>query len=217
MRNLMKVFMLGFLLVGMGILTPPVSALDVTLPSDFCTYTIGTNTSPAEGYIYITPGQEDKRNRYYNYWSAIMDNDGNVLYFYKGDKRMQTFPDIGLLSHTYEDESENSYIGYWDMTYTMVDTISAQGDFNLDNHDFAIFGEGENRTYWLEAKDPRIMDMSAVVDSGNPEAEVIGFALFKFNAAKEIVWEWYSLDHLDELPITDVDDQESLLRDRVNY
>ncbi|MFC2170618.1 aryl-sulfate sulfotransferase, partial [Calditrichota bacterium] len=205
--------------IGSLVITTPVNALDMTLPTDFCTYTVDVNNNPAEGYIYITPGQEDKRSRYYNYWSAVMDNDGNVLYFYKGDKRMKPFPELGLQSHTFDvDGWRSSGIGFWDMTYTLVDSINSPiNELDIDNHDFAIFGEGDDRVYWTEMRDPRIVDMSAVVDSGNPECEVTGFALFKLNSAREVVWEWYSFDHLDEIPITDVDDQEGLTGDRLSY
>ncbi|MFC2170619.1 aryl-sulfate sulfotransferase [Calditrichota bacterium] len=213
MRKYFVLVVVGFLLIGSCVLTAPVYALDVAIPPDFNTYTIGVNNGPSEGYFYICPTNRGPRGGSGENWSIIMDNDGNVKFFLKGTRNMFPFPDINIISVGLGRDGN----GFMDLTYTMVDTITPANDLAMDGHDIAIFGEGDDRTYWVLVKDPRPVDMSELVEDGNPDAIVTGHGLQKFNAAKEVVWEWYSLDHTDQIPITDLDDPEKLLGDEFEH
>ncbi|MFC2170889.1 arylsulfotransferase family protein, partial [Calditrichota bacterium] len=104
-----------------------------------------------------------------------------------------------------------------DLTYTVIDSIKPANGFPLDHHEFLAFGTGEDRRYWLIGHDERQIDMSELVENGNPDAVVIGKAIQELDSNGDIIWEWLSLDHTDEIPITDAAECCDLTSDNIDY
>ncbi|MFC2170620.1 aryl-sulfate sulfotransferase [Calditrichota bacterium] len=188
-------------------------ALDVTLPPDFYTYTVEVNNDPSVGYFYLDPNDYNQVTHQYGIWSIIMDNNGYVKYFYKGMGKMLPFPDSEVFALRFPNDQWRLF----DLTYANIDTLSPANGYLLDGHELLVRGTGENISYWLLIRDLREIDMSLIVEGGDQDAIVWGSGIQKFNAEKELVWEWLSLDHQDDLLITNVYYQNWLLGEEVDY
>ncbi|MFC2170888.1 arylsulfotransferase family protein [Calditrichota bacterium] len=201
-----------------------VNALEMVLPGDFFEFNIDVNNNPAEGYIYMVPSSISP-DRILTGYAAIMDNDGNIKYFKQMSpnyylRNLTPFPDLGIISYTQKENTPDLW-RFWyyimDLTYTVIDSIKPANGFPLDHHEFLAFGTGEDRRYWLIGHDERQIDMSELVENGNPDAVVIGKAIQELDSNGDVVWEWLSLDHTDEIPITDAAECCDLTSDNIDY
>ncbi|MDP8205194.1 MAG: arylsulfotransferase family protein [Candidatus Electryonea clarkiae] len=206
------------IMIGMLCVVFPVAALDVALPSQFFDYNIDVNNNPAEGYNYMAPGSRTPARLPYHYL-VIMDNEGVIKYFKKsklGSYYLDfvPFPDLRLIA--YADMARDLYYFYiMDLTYTIIDSVHTTENYSMDLHELLILGEGENRRYWIIGNDNRAIDMSEIVEDGDPEAIIRGMVVQELDSEQDVVWEWNSLDHLDEIPITD--SMSDLTSDYIDY
>jgi Arylsulfotransferase (ASST) len=189
-----------FMLVGNFLLTSSVSAIEVALPSNFLTYTIDIDNNPEEGYFYMPPSTVNRQTGTGTAWAIIMDNDGNIKWFTEGGT-IFPFPNQEVFAMMGGQPPNQSFIIY-DNSYTAINTFSTNG-YAIDGHDIIYNDDG---TAWLIAQDPRTIDMSQLVPGGLTDAEVIGFTLQKIDSDGTVLWEYVTLDHQDDLPITDADD-----------
>ncbi|MDP8206815.1 MAG: aryl-sulfate sulfotransferase [Candidatus Electryonea clarkiae] len=203
----------GLLWLFSGLISTPVSAIDVAIPPDFYTYTIDVNNNPADGYFYMDPHDDNPITRVQGIWLAIMSNDGNIKFFYKGYRPIIPFPNVNKFSMRLAGER----VGIMDMTYSFIDTLVPANGYRTDGHDFLISGSGEEVSYWMLLRDHREINMSEIVEDGDPDAVVWGSGLQKFDADKVLVWEWLSLDHTDEIPIINMFNRAYLTSDNVDY
>ena len=85
-----------------------------------------------------------------------------------------------------------------DSTYTVIDTINAKNGFITDAHELQMLPNGHTLLITIEL--PTI-DMTAY--GGLPDATVVGSGIQELDSNKNVVFQWRTLDHLDELPFTD--------------
>ncbi len=198
----------------------PVSALDVVVPEEFFDYSIDINVDPFDGYNFMAPGARDANGDRYSF-VTIMDNDGEIVYFKKTPPgsyfyNFTPFPELGLFAYVDRNSDPSKYY-VMDLTYTLVDSIIPANGFPLDNHEILIFGEDEDRRYWVIGDDERPIDMSEIVEGGDPDAIVLGMVIQELDADGGVIWEWKSLDHTDEIPITDAEGYRDLTDDYIDY
>lgn len=109
-----------------------------------------------------------------------------------------------------------TYFGVFQQNWKMLDTngeiirsfIMLNG-YTPDEHDFQILPNGN---YLLFAYDDQLVDMSQVVDGGNPNALVEGFVVQEIDYDNNLIMQWRSWDYLE---ITDNEEQ-NLLSDNIN-
>jgi len=87
--------------------------------------------------------------------------------------------------------------------------VPAGNDYRADFHDFQILPDGQ---MLLLIYEERQIDMSEIVEGGDPNATVVGCRIQEQDAAKNVVFEWSSFDHF---AITDT--TVSLLNSRIDY
>ena len=140
------------------------------LPQDFPEITITKNDVPAPGYLFVCnsnffgrPGSGPPQDGMY---LLILKNTGEPVYFQEVFDRTSDFklqPD-GRLSFIM---GGRHYL--MDSTYTVVDSVWAQG-FTTDGHDMQVL---PNDNFLLLATDAQPIDMSEIVEGGDPNATVI--------------------------------------------
>lgn len=75
-----------------------------------------------------------------------------------------------------------------------VDSLYALDGYISDNHDFLMLNNG---THFIFSYDDQIVDMSEVVEGGNPETEVEGFVIQEIDIDLNIILEWRSWDFFE--------------------
>jgi len=157
-----------------------------------------------DGYIFMS---------YYNYWRLeqsayllILEDNGEPVY-YKQLAPIAVAMDFkkqknGLL--TYFPLMADGRFLAMDSSYQVVKTYEAGNGYETDLHDLQIL---ENGNALLMIHDQRTVDMSQLVEGGDPEASVIGCIIQEIDSSKSVVFEWHSWDHISILdsnqPLTD--------------
>ncbi|MBX7206651.1 MAG: aryl-sulfate sulfotransferase [Bacteroidia bacterium] len=151
---------------------------------------LGKKTNPSPGQIMLTTltisgGQQTN-------YLLIVDNDGRKLY-------SKTLPDWALDFKKLSD-STYSYFHNYDLCYYIldkhlnpIDTVRAQNGYITDAHDLVIDRFGN---YYIMANQYVVVDMTNQVTGGNPQALVMGIVVQKLDRAKNVLFEWKSLDYL---------------------
>ncbi len=174
-----------------------------TTPSDLPSLTV---TSPAnetaDGYVFFTPGS----------YLMMADNNGEPVYYKKMDpgKYATDFKKLsnGLLAYY----SDGAY-HILDNTYNEVKTINAgNGYTRVDIHELQLLS---NSDYIYMIFDLRHVDMSQLVEGGDPDALVSALVIQEQDPDGNIVFQWDSFDHLDLMPITD--SNQNLLSSIIDY
>jgi hypothetical protein len=185
-----------------AVLQGAASRLD-TLPPDMPVVTIDSLTTPAPGYVFLTnaavvPGIGN--------YMMMIDNTGYpVLYKdtpHHYNMNFHVLPN-GLLY--YGDIQENYWFGagfatvhkVMDWTLTDIDSFECGNGYLADNHDFFLMPNGHALLF---AYDAQPVDMSALVEGGNPGAIVAGAIVQELDTEKNVVFQWRSWDYI---PITD--------------
>jgi hypothetical protein len=173
------------------------------------TFKITINNNASKGSFFWN-NQSDFHPEWTNCYNVIMSNSGKFSYA----------RDMGLNGHDFK-INYNGYLTYFD--YDHYQWIMADSNFNkIDSfkcsngyesatnaHDFIIYPDGE---YYMIAYDDQTVDMTPY--GGLPNATVTGLILQKFDADKNMVFQWRSWDHLN---ITDANNNVSLVGGLVDY
>ena len=106
--------------------------------------------------------------------------------------------------------SSNQYVEY-DSTYTLVDRWTMGNGYGTDLHELVLLEEGGAL---MMSYDLQTVDMSEIVDGGNPAAQVVGLIIQEQDADHNVVFEWRSWDHFE---ITDAEGLVDLTRDYIDY
>jgi len=184
---------------------PPFEALarPDTLPPDMPLITIDSVTTPSPGYVFLTNASNAPGLGNY---MMMIDNTGfPVLYKetpHHYNMNFRVLPN-GLLY--YADIQENYWFGagfatlhkVMDWTLTDVDSFECGNGYLADNHDFLLIPNGHALLF---AYDAQPVDMSALVEGGNPGAVVAGAIVQELDLEKNVVFQWRSWDYI---PITD--------------
>jgi len=125
----------------------------------------------------------------------IMDHYGNPLFYRSipfGVRNFKPQPNGKFSFYSISDRRfylMNSY-------YQVTDTFEVLGGLFTDFHEFRLLGNGNSI---MVAVDPRLVDMSQVVEGGNPNATVLGLLFQEMDEDRNLLIEWSSWDHFDIL------------------
>jgi hypothetical protein len=164
--------------------------------------TVTVNNNPSDGYLYLAPYSSSSFN--------IIANKSGLIYWYSqptwwsGDFKKQP----------------NGYMTYWDgnlykhieldLNYNPIDTFTCGNGYQADIHELRVLTNGYA---FLIAYDTQTVDMSQIVQGGNPNASVIGLIIQELEENKNVVFQWRSWDHFQ---ITDAT-HENLLSSVIDY
>lgn len=93
----------------------------------------------------------------------------------------------------------------------LVDSIPAPSQYALDFHDFISLSNGR---YLMLVNEMKEVDMSKIIEGGDPEAIIVNNILIETDRAGQIYWQWNSLDHLN---VTDATPDIDLTRKVIDY
>jgi hypothetical protein len=171
----------------------------MALPDDFPAYQVTLLNNPAPGYWFVTPHNLFHPLQLPSY-SVIMDHYGTPVYYNRCDAHSLDLKiqETGHISQFITTSAGGLGIGYgnfytYDNAMNPVDTFQMGNGYMAELHDFQLFNDG---SYYLFTYDPQIIDMSQVVEGGDPAATVIGFILQELDADHDVVFEWSSWDHM---------------------
>ncbi len=156
-------------------------------------FEILVNENPGPGNYFIYPFGSISDNAV-----MILDSVCNVIY-------EDFIPGMGL-NFDFQASGYPSYFdgfnGQWvilDSVMVPTQTVPFQGEAITDNHELLML---ENNYFVVGAYDPQTIDMSQIVEGGNPEANVTGYIIHEMDDNQLLVTEWRSWDHYE---ITDYD------------
>jgi hypothetical protein len=179
----------------------PINLVDnkLELPDDFPVFNITAMHNPAPGYIFLTSHNPLHPVLLPSY-SIIIDHYGTPVYYKKTnshatDLKMQ---ETGQVSHFLPSSAAGLGIAYgdhllYDSYMNVIDTFQMGNGYTAEVHDFQLFNDGSSLMFTY---DPQIIDMSLIVEGGDPAATVMGFVLQELDAEKNVVFEWASWDHM---------------------
>ena len=163
------------------------------LPPDFPKLTVTVNEDPEGGDIFASNFY--RRSPTETRYLMIMDNTGFPKYFKKIPKNQNAYDfklqPNGLL--TYFQRVTGKFLAM-DNTYTVVDSFACGNGYTTDTHELQILDNGHAL---LMSYDPQTVDMSEIVEGGDPEATVIGLIIQELDTSKNVVFQWRSWDHFE--------------------
>lgn len=179
-----------------------------TPPPDFPHITINEVNDPAPGQIFLTNFSFRNNPPTVNYM-MILDNTGFPVFFRHMPYNAVDFKvqPNGLL--TYFDLQPDIFFAM-DATYSVVDSFMVGNGYTTDLHELLLL---PNDHALLMSYDPQPVDMSQVVEGGNPQATVIGLIIQEIDAQKNVVFQWRSWDHFEITDAIAVD----LTADEIDY
>lgn len=164
---------------------------ELILPEDYPVFEVTRTEGVSSGYIFITLQPTiDKTS-----WVIVMDNFGTPIfyrYYPKVVSHMQLQPS-GYLNFT-ERIGTSSNTTILDSAYNIMYRVPMQNGFRNDRHDFIHAATGE---FILIGASPEEMDMSSIVEGGNPAANVKWGMVQVQSAQKEVLLDWNSSDYFD--------------------
>jgi len=182
--NMKRSILVGVVLASLlGLVQDGVCAFDPNLPADFPELDIFWTEEAAPGVLI---GNLGKRSGY----RVVLDNEGYPLHYSKEKEFVsKNVVSNGLIAYVHRDLNR-FYLK--DESFTVVDSFAGTNDrcFVMLPNGHAIVAVGDSRQ----------MDLSQIIPGGRPDADVKDGGFLEMNANKEVVFEWYCLDHI---PITE--------------
>ena len=121
----------------------------------------------------------------------LFNTNGTLLLVRETPHRMSNFkPQLPGVA-TYSDHTIKGHIVI-DSLLNNLDTLYMKNGYNADAHDILLL---ENRHIIMESYDPQMVDMSKIVEGGDPNATVIGLVIQELDENKNLLFEWRSWDH----------------------
>ena len=141
--------------------------------------------NPAPGYIKLD------RIPY------LFDNYGKPVF---EDKITLSKDFFKLLENGLWANLDNSKYYLYDKNLKIIDSISNPTNYTLDPHDIISLTNGN---YLLLCTEVIIMDLSRVVEGGNPNANIISNVLIEVDTDGNLYWQWRAIDHTEIMEIVD--------------
>ena len=129
---------------------------------------------PTDEYIFTTLASTDL---------AIYDNYGTAIFRreIKGRVHDLNLQPNGYLSY-FSVEKEQYY--FMDSAYRIIDSVRVQNGFVGDLHELRLSDEGH---YFILGTEIRTVDMSALVEGGDPEASVVGYVVQELDVSGTMI------------------------------
>ena len=149
--------------------------------------TVDTSDNPSPGCLFLGPSP----------YLMIVDNEATPVF--------SRYVDGAVYDFTLQPNGLLTYFIYpigcygLDSSFNVVREFNTANGYSVDVHDLRVFPNGH---YYILGKKLVTVDMSKIVDGGNPDAQVIDMALQEFDNSGNVVFQWSALDHYK---ITDAD------------
>ncbi len=147
---------------------------------------VSVNNNPAPGFLFTTP--------YNGYSSLVIMNNNGSFYWYRSFVTNKLFGDFKKQPNgnlTYFNADKNTHYEL-SQNYDIIDSFYCGNGYTADIHELRVLNNGHAL---LLAYDPEIVDMSQIVQGGNPHATVIGLIIQEIDQSKNVVFQWRSWDH----------------------
>ncbi|MGE5431387.1 MAG: aryl-sulfate sulfotransferase, partial [Syntrophomonadaceae bacterium] len=165
-----------------------------SIPTNLPTITVGTSNNPADGKIFLTNQSQTTSKTIGNYL-LIYNNDGSISKYFKIPQSGSLFKVEANGQLSYNLKGNNNRI-IMDTSFVPVDTLKCGNGYKTNGHDALLLPNGHAI---LIANDKQPVDMSVVVQGGDPNALVTGLVVQELDASDNVVFQWRSWDYL---PIT---------------
>jgi len=165
-----------------------------TVPDDIPLPTVtifDTETQLGEGYIFFSPYPRRRGSSHYKSYRMIVDNRGELIHYDKN----QAYPDVDY--HDFK-ALPNGYLVYAQRFHRLLDSsyqpagIVSYGNRSSDFHEIQLLPNGN---YMFFIYHERAVDMSEIVEGGDPDAVHIDCHLKEVQANGLLVFEWHSNEH----------------------
>ena len=165
------------------------SSSNDSLPGDFPVITVNYSNNPASGYIFISNLSFGSHT---NVPYLIVCTNSGQPYNYKR---------IGTPCYDFKVQPNGNltyYNNYWrkyyelNSNYQLIDSFYCRNGYTTDLHELRILNNGHA---YLLSYDIEIVDMSQIVQGGDPAAHVTGLVIQELDENKNVVFQWRSWDH----------------------
>jgi len=160
----------------------------MTIPS----ITVTHSDNPSPGYIFLS-------NIVFNVsipntpHLLMLNNDGSPFFSRQMTAQVFNFDKQPNGNYTYFRRTSNIFYEL-DTAYILIDSFYTGNGYLTDLHELRVL---PNRHALLMSYDKQIVDMSLIVQGGNPQAQVTGLIIQEIDANKNVVFQWRSWDHFD--------------------
>ncbi len=189
-------------------------ALDNNLPPDYPAPSVYSYGEHDDEYLFINMGCWNAGLPWKNY-ITILDSYGTPIYYDKSEVNRNNFHVMpnGRLTYAKNYLGNNSDEKYYimDSAYVLIDSVNTGNGYILDSHDMLFLGNGH---YLVMSYDPQPVDMSQIIEGGNPNAIVTGLVIQEVDHNQNVFFQWRSWDHFE---ITDATDDVNLLAQNIDY
>lgn len=190
-----KMLFLVILFIGLFI-SSPVRAQTNSLMDYYPEIKITDSNGPEPGYFFASSKTLESASD--TFYLAIFDNYGTPLFFrlMPGLCTGFTVQPNGFLSYSFGDPRR---IFMMDSLFQVVDTFTTEG-YKIDPHGYYITAEGHAL---LLGNKRRTVDMSVIVEGGNPAATIRDKVVQEFDEQGNLLYTWKFWEHYE---ITDANE-----------
>ncbi|MDB5034144.1 MAG: hypothetical protein JWQ98_1385 [Chlorobi bacterium] len=174
---------------------PRVVADTIPHPEGFPYTVIKAFNNPTPGQIYMS---DIALTGSANPYLFMLDASGGLFYARRIDAAATDYKlqPNGHFTHAILspglDIGSGSYVEL-DSNQNVVDSIRSVGEnVQTNGRELLILPNGH---YMLMGVEPYATDMSALVDGGKKDAQILGYLVQELDKQKHVVWEWRSRDH----------------------
>lgn len=177
-----------------------------SLPPDFPIITVLENNSSSPGNIFLcnfggfgSGGQS---------YLMVLNNNGSPI------KYKQMFEGFGL---DFKVQNDNTFTYYktgpnqfysTNSDFTVLDSFQCGNGYYTDPHDLLLLPD---YNAYILGQDYQIIDMSKIVEGGDPHARVIGLVIQEIDEFKTVIFQWRSFDHFKITDATHINFLDSLI------
>lgn len=185
--KLKGVTILSFLILLFGA-KPDVLAQERPISDFFPEIKVLADNGPAEGYYFL--GSKGLTAANASHYIAIVDNYGTPVFFRKMKKATSSFRKLnnGRLAYLHGVPRKWYLL---DEALSVEKVVSVEG-YKPNGHDWDYSDDGH---LLLMGESKSTVDMSLLVDGGNPNAEVLDLVVQEFDENFNLVSTWNSADH----------------------
>jgi hypothetical protein len=148
------------------------------------------SNGPAEGYFFI--GTKGTTATGASQYISIIDNYGTPVFFRKTNSvtaSMRLLND-GRIGYMHGVPRKLIFLD----SLLSVSEIFAVQDVKPNPHDWDVSDSGN---VLLMGQSTRVVDMSQIVEGGNPSAEVLDLVVQEFDKDQNLTFSWNSADHFE--------------------
>src|ERR1017187_6267456 len=151
----------------------------IPITTNFPAFQITVDTNASSGQLLFSP-YNSNFGPFSPPFLAIMNNDGTFMYIKQLALNAYDFKMQPNGNFTYFDSNKGVYYEL-DKGFNIIDSFYAKNGYSTDTHELQLL---QNGNALLLGQDDQKVDMSQIVEGGNPNAIVVGCILQELNPFK---------------------------------